>query len=148
MAGGIVNKMKELVRGNNTCVLATTFKDKPHCSLMVYVADEDCGEIYMVTHRDTTKYRNLQQNPNVSLLIDTRAENPGEKRSEAKALTVAGEFQAVDDEEKKQMVLKKMLNVHPHLKGFLHDAGAEICSVKIKSFLLLEGVSNAYFESV
>ena len=148
MADKILDKMKELVRSNNTCVLATTQGNKPHCSLMVYVVDEACGEIHMATHRDTTKYRNLKQNPNVSLLIDTRAENPGEDRREAKALTVAGKFRNIEDEEERRNILKKMMKVHPHLKDFLEDTGVVLFSVKIESFLLLEGVSNAYFELV
>ncbi len=148
MANPTLDKMKELVRANNTCVLATTRENKPHCSLMAYVADEDCSQIYMATHRDTTKYRNLRKNPNVSLLIDTRAQNHGEKTYKAKALTVAGAFQHVENAEKRGIILQKLMDGHPHLKGFLQDPDAEMFSVKIESFLLLEGVSNAYFELV
>ena len=148
MANKILDKMKELVRVNNTCVLATTTENKPHCSLMAYVADEDCGEIHMATHRDTTKYRNLRKNPNVSLLIDTQSRKSWREMSEAKALTVAGKFQTIDDVEERRAILKKLMHAHPHLKDFLQDPGAEIFSVKIESFLLLEGVSKAHFESV
>ncbi len=148
MANQTLDKMKELVLANNTCVLATTTENKPHCSLMAYVADEGCDEIHMATHHDTRKYRNLRQNPNVSLLIDTRAQNPGEEREDEKALTVAGKFQPIEDEEKRRLVLKKMREVHPHLKDFFQDRGVVFFSVKVESFLLLEGVSKAYFELV
>ena len=68
----MIKKMKRLVRNKDVCVLATVTKNVPHCSLMSYVADRDCREIYMMTKRGTKKYRNLSANRTVSLLIDTR----------------------------------------------------------------------------
>ena len=46
-------EMKALAREKNICVLATVGGRKPHCSLMAYVTDENCTEIYMVTHKNT-----------------------------------------------------------------------------------------------
>ena len=79
----MLKEMKALVKDKNICVLATAAGGKPHCSLMAYVTDENCEEIYMVTLRSTRKYRNLTENPAVSLLIDNREKSP---RSEAKHL--------------------------------------------------------------
>jgi len=45
----------------------------PHCYLMSYAAAEDGREIYMITHKNTKKYKNLEGNPGVSLLIDSQA---------------------------------------------------------------------------
>ena len=81
----MLEQMKALARDKNMCVLATIAKAKPYCSLMAYVADESCEEIYMVTHRKTQKYQNLIENPAVSLLIDTREMTP---RTWTQALTV------------------------------------------------------------
>ena len=71
--------IQELLQANRTCVLATVSEGEPHCSLMSYATDDDCREIYMATHRDTKKYKNLTANPSVSLLIDTR-ESPTQSR--------------------------------------------------------------------
>jgi nitroimidazol reductase NimA-like FMN-containing flavoprotein (pyridoxamine 5'-phosphate oxidase superfamily) len=68
----MIEKMKALVKRKDICVLATVSENNPHCSLMAYVTDNDCREIYMVTNRQSTKFRNLSANPLVSLLIDTR----------------------------------------------------------------------------
>jgi len=80
MSTDVVHRMKSLVLSKDSCVLATSARDKPYCSLMVYTADDQCREIYMVTYRKGTKYANLKENPNVSLLIDTREEHQGEDR--------------------------------------------------------------------
>ncbi|MGD2185901.1 MAG: pyridoxamine 5'-phosphate oxidase family protein [Desulfobacterales bacterium] len=137
--------MKALAKEKNICVLATVADDKPYCSLMAYVTDENCEEIYMVTHRNTQKYKNLTENPAVSLLIDSREESP---RSEAKALTIEGVCAEIEGEEKQKKATAKLLAVHPHLAGFIDHPEAEILCVKIDSFLLLNGLQEAHFQPV
>lgn len=143
----MIDTMKSLVRERDTCVLATTQNDEPHCSLMSYVTDPDCTALYMVTHRQTKKYRNLVENPRVSLLIDTR-EVAGPDRSTIKALTVGGRFEKVADPSKKVLVHGQLLEKHPQLRDFLNDEGAEIFSVVIESFQLLEGIKDSSFVKI
>lgn len=134
-------EMKQLVREKNICVLATLAGSKPYCSLMAYATNEDCTEIYMATHRSTRKFRNLSQNPAVSLMIDTREDSP---RAQARALTVEGTCARIEDEAKKQIVKNRLLSIHPHLKDFLIHIDSEILCVSIKSLLLLNGLSDAH----
>lgn len=140
--------MKNIVRGNDLCVLATVSEGKPHCSLMTYITDDECSEIFMISHRQTKKFRNLMSNPVASLLIDTREEERGQKRIDIKALTVVGEFQVIKDQTQKTFIHAKFSKKHPHLTDFLKDPGAEIFSIKIKSFQLLDGVKDAFFEKL
>ena len=138
-------EMKALAREKNICVLATVSGRKPHCSLMAYVTDENCTEIYMVTHKNTNKYKNLMENPSVSLLIDTREISP---RTKAKALTVEGVCAAIEDGKKRQKVQTVLLDVHPQLAEFINHSEAEILCVRIQSFLLLDGLQEAHYQSV
>lgn len=144
----MLDRMKALTREKDICVLATASGGNPHCSLMVYVTDDDCRELYMVTHRETKKYRNLLENPSVSLLIDTRDEHTGPGRPEATALTVTGRFQKIEDDGEKKLVRARMLERHPHLAGFIDDGDAELFCIKVTSFLLLNGLKEAHFETV
>lgn len=144
----MIEMMKALVRERDTCVLATAHENNPHCSLMSYVTDADCRTIYMVTHRDTRKYRNLIENPRVSLLIDTRGESPGADRSTTKALTVAGTFSVVTVPEEAARIRERLLARHPHLEAFLADPLAEVFAVRIVSLQLLEGIKDATFVAV
>lgn len=138
-------QMKALASETNICVLATVAGRKPHCSLMAYVTDENCEEIYMTTHKNTHKFKNLMGNPAVSLLIDTRDTSP---RSEAKALTVEGECAAIESQEKRTKVQAMLLSVHPHLAEFINHPETELLCVKIASFLLLNGLQEAHFQAV
>ena len=138
----MLEQMKALTKERSMCVLATIAGTKPYCSLMAYVADESCEEIYMVTHRKTQKYQNLSENPAVSLLIDTREEAP---RTQTRALTVEGTFHRIKDGTKKIKVKETLLKIHPHLKNFCDHPDAELICIKINAFLLLNGLTDAHY---
>ncbi len=144
----MLKKMKKIVKDKDVCVLATVMDNVPHCSLMSYVPDRDCREIYMMTQKGTKKFRNLAANRAVSLLIDTREENCGADRARIRALTVSGAFSAIGNKAKKKLVRQKLLKKHPQLKPFAEDPDAEVFAVKVKSFQLLDGVKDSYFEKV
>jgi nitroimidazol reductase NimA-like FMN-containing flavoprotein (pyridoxamine 5'-phosphate oxidase superfamily) len=140
----VIEKMKALVREKDTCVLATVSSGKPHCSLMSYIADPECREIFMVTHPLTRKFKNLQENPCVSLLIDTREEDRNRAVGQKKALTISGTFQKVDPSRKKAL-RDQFLARHPQLKELVDDPEAILFAIRVQSFQLLEGVRDAYF---
>lgn len=144
----MLSTMKNLAKGKDICVLATAAGGAPHCSLMAYATDEDCSEIYMATLRNTQKVKNLLENPSVSLLIDTREEHKGLHRREAKAMTIAGTCELIEEEAKKRLVRSMLMERHPHLNEFLNHQDAVFLCVRIASFLLLNGLTDAYFEEI
>ncbi|MDY6951970.1 MAG: pyridoxamine 5'-phosphate oxidase family protein [Thermodesulfobacteriota bacterium] len=144
----MLNKMKALVREEDTCVLATVSNNKPHCSLMAYATNSEGTEIYMVTHKKTKKYRNLTENPWVSLLIDTRDRDMAVERLATKALTVTGLCETVQDRERKEEMRASLLKRHPHLEAFAADPDAGLLLIRIDSFLLLDGLTEAHFETL
>jgi len=144
----MLDKIKDIIRKNDLCVLATASEDRPHCSLMSYVSDEEVTEIYMVSHKESRKYLNLMRNPVVSLLIDTREEDKGQQRVRIKALTVNGEFQPLNDHEKKDSVRSMLMKMQPHLTDFLNDPGIDIFSIRLKSFQLLDGLKDVFIEII
>jgi nitroimidazol reductase NimA-like FMN-containing flavoprotein (pyridoxamine 5'-phosphate oxidase superfamily) len=144
----MLEKMKDIIKNHDLCVLATVSEGKPHCSLMSYVSDDEGCEIYMVSQRSSRKYLNLTENPVVSLLIDTREEEKGEDRSNIKALTVKGEFRTLNDPEEKDAMRLRLMKRHPHLADFLNDPGADVFSINVKSFQLLDGVKDVFIETI
>lgn len=141
-------RIQEIIKGNDLCVLATVSGGKPHCSLMSYCADEEGHTLYLASHTETRKYANVMENPTVSLLIDTRKRGRGGGRSVIQALTVSGVFQTINDPEEKERVRRQFLHKHPHLRAFLDEPGVELFAIKITAFLLLDGVTDAFFEAV
>jgi nitroimidazol reductase NimA-like FMN-containing flavoprotein (pyridoxamine 5'-phosphate oxidase superfamily) len=102
----------------------------------------------MLTLIGTKKYRNLESNSAVSLLIDTREEDIDHRRKDIRALTVTGVFQAIEDLSEQKRVLQQLLERNPHLKEFAESVEAKVFSVRAKTFQLLDGVSRSYFEEV
>jgi nitroimidazol reductase NimA-like FMN-containing flavoprotein (pyridoxamine 5'-phosphate oxidase superfamily) len=141
----MIEKMKQIVRDEKYCVLATAMNNRPHCSLMAYVVGEDCKRLYMVTYKDSDKYRNLQTNDSVSLMIDTRANS---KDKSAKALTVTGRFIQIDDEKTLCQIKKELIKHHPGLEVFLNNESSCVFAIEIESFLLLDGFTDSYFEKL
>ena len=144
----MLEEMKALAKQKDICVLATVSDGNPHCSLMAYATDDDCREIYMITQKGTKKYKNLIKNPSVSLLIDTREEQVDSHPLQAKALTIAGLFQEIDDEHKKRLARARLLERHPYLAGFIDQTDTELICIKATSFLVLNGLKEAHFEAV
>jgi len=140
------NEIMSLIKRKDICVLATVSKDRPHCSLMAYVTDEDCRAIYLVTHRTTKKYNNLLQNPFVSLLIDNRDEFPEAAAPGSQALTIFGLFQKMDNQGEIDEIRLQFIRKHPRLNPFIDHPDAEIVCIKVQSLQLLDGLTDSFFE--
>ncbi len=140
-----LDKMKNVLKTGDLCVLATCAEGNPHCSLMAYITDDAVTTVYMVTLKQTQKYRNFLRNPQASLLVDTRQEQPPPVRAGIQALTVSGTFQPIAAEDEKQRIVNEMAERHPQLRELLANSDAEPFAIKIHSFLLLDGALDAEF---
>ncbi len=137
--------INDLMRKKDFCVLATVGDGRPHCSLMGFAADDDRRRIYMATLADTQKWRNLSSNPQASLLIDSRDE--AGDRAAAAALTVSGRHEPLSASEA-PAVLDRLRARLPHLAAFLSLPALEIINIRVKSLLLLQGPTDAYYHEV
>ena len=141
----MIEQMKQIVKDDKFCVLATSSDNKPYCSLMAYAPSNDCSRIYMVTRKDSVKFGNLLKNSSVSLLIDTRKNSRDGINNKTKALTVTARFCEIRDESEHEKAKNMLLEKHPDLNIFLDDPEACIFAVDISSFLLLTGFSDSCY---
>ncbi len=79
------------------------------------------------------------------LLIDARETEAG---SNAKALTIDGLFSPIIDESQKENIRNKMLKSFRHMKKFIHHPESDLIRIRIKSFLLLNGLTDSHFASL
>jgi general stress protein 26 len=143
----MIEKMKALLKENSMCVLASSSGDRPHCSLMAYVTDEEAKTLFMVSLMTSRKSRNLSVNPYISLLVDNRTEAGGDIGS-ILALTVSGVCSVVADGEEKDLIQNRIVQAHPRLHGLAYHPDAEVIAIKVQSLLLLEGPTTAHFEEL
>lgn len=62
------DEVTSFLKSNFVAVLSTTNDDKPTCSPVVYVIDDDLN-FYFVTNTETYKAKNILKNPNVSMAV-------------------------------------------------------------------------------
>ncbi len=131
----IKGRMADLLKDESLGVLATTAEDgSPYTSLVGFFAGGNLRELFFATFKDTRKYRNIQHNPRVCLLIDTRENSPEDFR-DAAALTVLGRAAPADrDEKARNLYLSKF----PHLESFLSDPGCLIIKIAVSEYILVE----------
>lgn len=144
----MLDAIKTLISSKDVCVLCTVSGGEPHCSLMSYVTDESCENFFMLTRKETKKYRNLERNRAVSLLIDTREEDIDQNRRDIRALTVSGVYEKLKDPLQRNKITKQLLDSHPHLKDIIESADVAVFAVRAKSFQFLDGVSRSHIEEI
>ena len=64
----VTQKERKFLLENEICRLATCHDNVPHVTPVAYVYDE--GTITFVTDYETRKYRNLEVNKNISIVVD------------------------------------------------------------------------------
>ena len=139
----MLDKIKDLILRKDSCVLATTDGETPHCSLMAYVPGDSGRRLYLVTSIASRKYRNILRHPRVSLLIDTRGE---QEREFTQAVTVTGTCGILQDTVRISQIKADFLRQHPHLNDFIRKDDIAIICIQVDFFLLLEGPERAHYE--
>src|SRR4030043_991243 len=69
----IKNLLQELFAYQKLAVLATYGGGRPYINLVAFAATDDLKHLLFTTNRNTRKYRNLKENPQVAVLVDNRA---------------------------------------------------------------------------
>jgi nitroimidazol reductase NimA-like FMN-containing flavoprotein (pyridoxamine 5'-phosphate oxidase superfamily) len=132
--------IEALIRSRKHCALATAAANKPYCSLMAYTAPADCSRIWMATFRNTRKFRNMKENPKVSLLIDAR------DAEQAQALTLEGCFQEITGESEIKEARERLLADHPEMEDFLDQPDTAFVCIRLQSLVFLNGLTDVYRE--
>lgn len=138
----ILEKIKTLIRDHDICVLATMGADGPHTSLMAYVSSADGTWIYLVTSKESLKYRNLTTDARVSLLVDTRE---ADHREAIQAVTITGSAHEISDAGQKDVLQSRIKQHLPHLQGLMAQPDIALIGVRIQAFQLLDGVQDAHY---
>ena len=139
----MLDKIKDLILRKDSCVLATTDGETPHCSLMAYVPCDSGERLFLATSSASRKYQNIQRHPRVSLLIDTRGE---QQREFTQAVTVTGTCDFLQDTAKIAQIKADFVRQHPHLDDFIRKDDIAVMCVEVDFFLLLEGPERAHYE--
>lgn len=137
-------RMLQMIRDQDTCVLATAGGGVPHASLMAYLAAEGGRRLYLITSAHTRKYRNILDNPRVSLLLDTRG--AASRGGRVQALTVSGLCWPLEGAREQEQIKEQFMARHPHLQGIARDPVARVLAVEVETLQLLDGPEQSLLE--
>jgi general stress protein 26 len=135
--------VKELLLNNDLCVLCTCQDDMPDASLMLYICDDRCTKIHMLTLDDSRKYYNIIKNVHVSLLIDTR-DKIRDKGTRINALTIRGEACIVKDKVAAEKIKDRLTQKHADLANLASNENVNVIEIAIQDILFLEDVDKAH----
>jgi general stress protein 26 len=125
--------LREIVSTQYFAVLNTIGQGLPHSNLVSFAATEDLKSLIFVTGRNTRKYRNVQDNHNVSLLIDNRTNRPSDT-SQAIAIAAIGTAREATDN--RSLLRDILLARHPQLRQFVEAPDSAIMLVTIRRYIV------------
>ena len=125
--------LKEIIGTQYFAVLNTLGHGLPYSNLVSFAITDDLRSLIFVTDRNTRKFRNIQENSNISLLIDNRTNQPSDI-SRAVAVTVIGT--AHEERDKESSFKDIFLAKHPHLRQFIDAPNNAIIVVTIREYII------------
>jgi len=100
----------DFLKDINIAVLATSFDNQPLASTMYYVVSPDLC-VYFITENETKKYKHIQSNPNVSIVVTNR--------EKVQTMQILGTAERVDDATTKINIIQQMSMANAQ-KNWLH----------------------------
>ena len=125
----IKQEIKKLLENQRLGVLSTISDNKPYPNLVAFVAPEDLKYIIFATLKDTQKYKNIINNPEISILIDNR-ENKSLNFNEILIVTAFGKAEIMENDDFKKIYLEK----HPYLSDFLKTSGCSLIKMEVEKY--------------
>jgi nitroimidazol reductase NimA-like FMN-containing flavoprotein (pyridoxamine 5'-phosphate oxidase superfamily) len=127
--------VERLFAEQRLATLATMSAEAPYCNLVAFTPSDDLQAIFFVTPRTSTKYVNITQNPNVSLLIDSRTQS-GVDPQAGMAVTALGSV--VQNPGQDIETLKGIHAArHEHFKDFIYSPDCALLQVRVQRYILV-----------
>lgn len=108
-----IEKIQEFIKSHNLAVIATVTSDVLPEAAVVGFVSKDNLEIIFGTSSESRKYKNLQKNPRVALVIGWE---------KGRTVQYEGEAIEIQDEQERQEAAKIFLSKIPSAAKFLSDS--------------------------
>jgi heme iron utilization protein len=131
----VEDAIRTLLKVQKLAVLSTHNSGQPYASLVAFVASEDLSHIYFATARTTRKYHNLDTDPRVAMLMDSRSNSDSDVH-EAVAVTAVGNATEITEPNRRQG-MDLYLSKHPYLQDFVRAESCALIKVEVKTYYLV-----------
>lgn len=137
---GTLAVIAAILHEQRTGVLCTCRMNIPLCSQMAFAVGNDMRSLFVITPRRSTKYSNMQSNPNVSFLVSTARNNPADPET-AKALTVTAHATELDGE-RRLWAAELFSQRHPALADFASSPESAVMELHVSSYMLVSNFQD------
>lgn len=128
-----ITAIKTMLTKESFAVLATNAKNESYTSLISFATNESGSLLAFSTPIDTRKYRMIEKDGNVSLLIDNRSNNDTDINKIA-AITAIGKARILNNQNEKQKWSKILIEKHGYLDDFICADTSAIILVEIDTY--------------
>lgn len=114
-------------------VLATKGHGECYTNLISFATSDDLTKIAFATPRKTRKFKMIEENKNVSILIDNRS-NSEHNLNDIVAITSLGKGRVLREKDEISKWSKKLLDKHSYLDDFIKAPTSAIILVDISKY--------------
>jgi nitroimidazol reductase NimA-like FMN-containing flavoprotein (pyridoxamine 5'-phosphate oxidase superfamily) len=124
-------RLGSIFENQQLAVLATVMDGRPHCDIVAFVHTADLRHVVFATSRASRKYESLVEHPEVSMLVDSRANAPSDFQ-EAEAVTIDGTARDLCGEKAKFVEL--YLRKHGALRDFVLASETALVCLEVSRY--------------
>lgn len=135
----VLSRLSELFANQRLAVLATVSDGQPHCNIVAFMHSEDLRQIFFATTRDSRKYQSLVRHPEISMLVDSRGNNPSDFEH-AVAVTIDGV--ARDLRGQKSAFVELYASKHPTLREFVSQPDCALVCLEVTRYKFVSHFQN------
>jgi len=137
----IKKRIDRVLETQGIAVLGTSKDGEPYSCLVGFAITEDLSELVFATMRQRLKYKQMQANPRVTIMIDDR-DVQNHDFNDTTSLTIVGSVEDILGQ-KREKYASMLLKRHPVLTEFINSADCAVMRITVdKIFIVSE------FESV
>lgn len=127
----VAERLRALDRTQRHAVLATVSAGQPYTSLVAFALLPDLSGALFATPKDTFKYRNILENEQVALLVDSRS-NRRTSYMGAEAVTIQGRAVPVRRGPRREQLAEIFTVKHPDLAGFVQSPTTALVLIEMR----------------
>lgn len=127
-------RLKYLNEKERYAVLATDSDGQPFTSLIAYALTDDLKGVIFATPKNTSKYKNILQNPRVSVLIDSRW-NSNCDYLNTESVTIIGAAHPLRKSRKRTELSSVLMKKHSELTTFIKSSTTAIVFIDVALYV-------------
>lgn len=127
-------RLKYLNEKERYAVLATDSDGQPFTSLIAYALTDDLKGVIFATPKNTSKYKNILQNPRVSVLIDSRFKS-GCDYLNTESVTIIGIAHPLRKGRKRTELSSILMKKHSKLSTFIKSSTTALILIGVAHYI-------------